>query len=110
MLKKVGYMERLIFDANLSASLIKKRHEWQVVYKKLNKEESEKKEYEIITEHNRELGGHFAKKHEELDNLNNKFSDRSDEVNKKSSLPTEKGKKKEENEENEEKLTKIRNA
>ncbi|PKY43769.1 hypothetical protein RhiirA4_457852 [Rhizophagus irregularis] len=139
-----------MFDAKLSASAIKRRYEWQA-YKKLNKEESEKRDYEVIKEYNKVLGGHFSKaiyrstmdddlgkglqmksqdelidrfkvptqtkrkdefvdaqsdpistiprteeEHEELDSLNNNFSNRLDEVNKIPSLPNEKGKKKEE--------------
>ncbi|PKK56496.1 hypothetical protein RhiirC2_799883 [Rhizophagus irregularis] len=49
-----------MFDAKLRASAIKRRYEWQV-YKKLNKEESEKRDYEVIKEYNKVLGGHFVK-------------------------------------------------
>ncbi|EXX78291.1 hypothetical protein RirG_016300 [Rhizophagus irregularis DAOM 197198w] len=48
-----------MFDAELNATEIKKRYEWQA-YKKLN-EESMKKEHEIIRDYNKNLGGHFAK-------------------------------------------------
>uniref|UniRef100_U9TQF4 Uncharacterized protein n=4 Tax=Rhizophagus irregularis TaxID=588596 RepID=U9TQF4_RHIID len=145
-----------------TASAIKRRYEWQA-YKKLNKEESEKRDYEVIKEYNKVLGGHFVKaiykstmdddlgkglqmksqdeligkdgtykkrfginrfkvptqtkrkdefvdaqsdpistiprteeEHEELDSLNNNFSNRLDKVSKIPSLPNEKGKKKEE--------------
>ncbi|RGB41318.1 hypothetical protein C1646_752240 [Rhizophagus diaphanus] len=44
-----------------------------------------------------------AEEHEELDNLNNGFSNRLDDVNQKSSLPIGKGKKKEIREQEQEK-------
>jgi hypothetical protein len=49
-----------MFDAKLNASAIKKRYEWQA-YRKLDNEESEKKEHEIIKDYNAIFGKHFAK-------------------------------------------------
>ncbi|PKC66854.1 hypothetical protein RhiirA1_441485 [Rhizophagus irregularis] len=49
-----------MFDAKLDASAIKKRCEWQA-YRKLDKEELDKKDEEIIKDYNAALGRHFAK-------------------------------------------------
>ncbi|PKY56072.1 hypothetical protein RhiirA4_549063 [Rhizophagus irregularis] len=49
-----------MFDAKLDASAIKKRYEWQA-YRKLDKEELDKKDEEIIKDYNAALSGHFAK-------------------------------------------------
>ncbi|PKC12349.1 hypothetical protein RhiirA5_410921 [Rhizophagus irregularis] len=49
-----------MFDAKLDSSVIKRRYGWQA-YRKLDKEEIEKKDDEIIKDYNKTFGGHFAK-------------------------------------------------
>ncbi|PKY51107.1 hypothetical protein RhiirA4_424271 [Rhizophagus irregularis] len=94
-----------MFDAKLNASAIKKRYEWQA-YRKLDNEESEKKEHEIIKDYNAIFGDKFVdaksdilstiprtqEEHKELNNLNNSFSERLEDLEEGSSLPNEKEK------------------
>ncbi|GBC52144.1 hypothetical protein RhiirA5_429074 [Rhizophagus irregularis] len=85
-----------MFDAKLDATKIKERYAWQA-YKKLDDKEQDKKDYVLVTEYIKNTGEKFVdalsshlsttprskEEHEELDDLNNKFSERLDKLEKK---------------------------